>query len=282
MNQWTSHKQNFFSSAYACLTTWPKPRNLIIWCFLFARKKQTIKKYINSNALIYFFNWMGFSIKKTSHWHWIICCANTRYFFQHRCCPQTHHICSCGAKMEDFDNITESDPINPGIPLSLMTCFYTDFPHHSRNDCSISEPDRCYFCPIHGKFTTNEGLDDLDGPGHTTCLVLGSLGFIISVFGTFTNALIITILSKKSSPKAFDTMLLALAWCDLFCCVSGLVSAMSVMFYFREFETNKKVQNKKNVTINTLFFLLIRKCQQRCVQQICSLHWNAQLILRYI
>lgn len=120
--------------------------------------------------------------------------------------------------------------------LPLAACQILDLPE-DRIDCSRLNETECIFCPILGKFITREGLDDTDSLGHIICLILCFITFIVGTFGTLANLIIIIVLKRQNSGRAFDTFLLGLASFDLLCSVSAVFSGTAAVFFFRKFHT---------------------------------------------
>lgn len=118
--------------------------------------------------------------------------------------------------------------------LPLAACQIIDLPD-DRIDCSLLNKSECILCPILGKFITREGLDDTASLGHVICLILCFITFIVGTFGTLANLIIIIVLKRQNSERAFDTFLLGLASFDLLCSVSAVMSGTSAIFFFRKF-----------------------------------------------
>jgi len=121
--------------------------------------------------------------------------------------------------------------------LPLLSCHLIDLPD-TREDCSIYNESECIKCPILGRFMTGEGINDFFALGHTVCFAFWILTSTIGTFGTFTNCLIIAILNRRKSARAFDTLLIALACFDLVTSLSAVVGSTAAITYFRKLIEN--------------------------------------------
>ncbi|CAL8103656.1 unnamed protein product [Orchesella dallaii] len=122
---------------------------------------------------------------------------------------------------------------NQTIDLPLLSCHIVELPEqNNRTDCSISNPNNCVRCPILGRFVAGGGLDEFGTPGHVICLVQWILAMFIGIFGTFTNILIITILKRQNSGRAFDILLIVLACFDFIGSVMSVIATTATVGYF--------------------------------------------------
>lgn len=128
------------------------------------------------------------------------------------------------------------------ITLPLTSCIFLELPNENY-DCA-SEPDEfnrtvCIRCPVTQRFFSGESLNDFHSPGHIITFILGILTFFVGTFGSVANLLIILILRRQKSGRAFDTMLTGLAVFDFMWSAASLISATSAVFYIRNWDRGR-------------------------------------------
>ncbi|CAL8103638.1 unnamed protein product [Orchesella dallaii] len=126
---------------------------------------------------------------------------------------------------KNISNFTSFEVFNP------IFCYLLDMPK-SRKDCSIQVPGKCIYCPIPGLYFTGESINDFDSPGHITCRAIWILTVGISLFGIFSNIIIISIFSRRSTKNSFNLLIIMLAIFDFLCCLMTISACTSDTAYF--------------------------------------------------
>ncbi len=110
------------------------------------------------------------------------------------------------------------------ITLEFFQCFVTDFPE-SHIDCSLRDPSICVKCEVRSAYLTGESVSDKLF-AHSFCIFMLILSIAVGTVGIFLNALIILVVRKKRTRsnkiKAFEFLILCLAYADFFCCLSSI------------------------------------------------------------
>lgn len=130
------------------------------------------------------------------------------------------------------------DVLSKNVTLTLFPCHFVELPD-MRVDCAENNTEHCVACPILGRFITGGGLEEYGSTGHIVSLVEWIATVIIGMFGTFTNILIITIMRRQNSGRAFDLLLVALACFDLIGSFMSVVAASSTVALYGNFEEKK-------------------------------------------
>lgn len=125
-----------------------------------------------------------------------------------------------------FENLTIE-------PLDVLQCFLTDFPDYRNFDCSQRQPDVCVKCKKSGGYLfPGDILAPEKSVGNFICRIILVLCGVVGTVGIFTNALIMVVIHKRHTSRAFDFLLLNLAFVDILCCLSSLsIGAARVVFY---------------------------------------------------
>lgn len=124
--------------------------------------------------------------------------------------------------------------VSRNVTLTLFPCLFVELPD-TRVDCAPNDTNLCVACPILGRFVTGGGLEEYGSVGHVVSLIEWIVTVIIGVFGTFTNILIITIIQRQNSGRAFDLLLVALACFDLIGSVTSVIAASASTAVFGNF-----------------------------------------------
>ncbi len=119
------------------------------------------------------------------------------------------------------------------VPLEFFQCFVTDFPE-SRIDCSLRDPTICVKCELRSGYLTGESVSDKSFT-HSLCVIMLILSIAVGIVGIFLNALTILVVQKKrirsNKIRAFEFLILCLAYLDFFCCLSSIGLCAALMNY---------------------------------------------------
>lgn len=120
-------------------------------------------------------------------------------------------------------------PLNYSLTVvPLGSCVFIDIPE-SAEDCFV---EKCIQCQSRGRFLTGDTLDDIGSLGHIICIFVWILVLISSLSGFAGNSIIIYVLKRQRSGSAFDALLIALAWSDMWCCIFSLVVVTCLTLYY--------------------------------------------------
>lgn len=118
------------------------------------------------------------------------------------------------------------------VPLEYFQCFVTDFPQ-SGIDCSLRNKTFCVTCKRRGAYLTGESIDD-KALAYLIFKIILIISIIIGIVGVLANILTIVVLHvkrTKNKSRAFDLLLLYLAYADFFCCLASLTVCASQLIY---------------------------------------------------
>lgn len=77
-------------------------------------------------------------------------------------------------------------------------------------------------------------LEDYGSTGHIICIFLCIMTVIIGSCGALGNFLIIIVLKRQKSTRAFDKLLVGLAGIDLLCSVVSAIASVMAVVIFRK------------------------------------------------
>ncbi|CAL8084110.1 unnamed protein product [Orchesella dallaii] len=117
--------------------------------------------------------------------------------------------------------------------LSVFMCPLIDINELTGIDCSVLHPDICVKCDLKGGYLSGESIYDLSSVSHLIYLTIWASTIVIGTLGLFGNFLIIKILKRRNSKRAFDFLLTVLAAADTFSCIIAMIACTVPIFYFQ-------------------------------------------------
>lgn len=136
--------------------------------------------------------------------------------------------------LEDFNlnSVTQSQGNVTIVPLEYFQCFVTDFPD-SGIDCSLKNSTICVTCKIRGVYLSGESIDE-KALSYLVCKVVLITSIVVGLVGVLANILTLIVLHikrAKNKTRAFDLLLLYLAYADFFCCLTSLIVCAVQILY---------------------------------------------------